>query len=35
VGGGIALCVRLVVISYKRRHWGRAAAVVAGEVAAG
>ena len=35
VGGGIALCVRLVVISYRRRHWSRAAAVVAGDVAAG
>jgi hypothetical protein len=27
VGGAIALCVRLVVISYKRRHWLRAAEV--------
>lgn len=28
VGGGLALCVRLMVISYKRRHWLRAAAVI-------
>lgn len=28
LGGGIALCVRLAVISYQRRHWRRAAAVV-------
>jgi hypothetical protein len=28
VGGTIALCVRLIVISYRRRHWLRAAAVV-------
>ena len=27
VGGGIALCARLIVISYKRRHWRRAAAI--------
>jgi uncharacterized membrane protein YccC len=29
VGGAIALSVEAVVISYKRRHWRRAAAVVA------
>jgi uncharacterized membrane protein YccC len=28
IGAAIALCVRLVVISYKRRHWKRAALVV-------
>lgn len=28
LGGSIALCVRLVVISYKRRHWIRAIAAV-------
>lgn len=28
LGGGIALCARVIVISYKRRHWLRAAAVV-------
>ena len=28
LGGAIALCVRLVVISYKRRHWIRAIAAV-------
>ena len=28
IGAGIALCVRLMVISYRRRHWRRAAAVV-------
>jgi len=27
LGGAIALCVRIAVISYKRRHWLRAAAV--------
>ena len=28
VGGAMALCSRLIVISYKRHHWRRAAAVV-------
>jgi uncharacterized membrane protein YccC len=28
LGGAIALCFRLVVISYRRRHWLRALAVV-------
>jgi hypothetical protein len=28
VGGAIALCVRLIVISYKRHHWLKAAAAV-------
>jgi hypothetical protein len=28
LGGAIALCVRLVVISYKRRHWLRAVAML-------
>ncbi len=28
LGGVIALCMRLVVISYRRRHWKRAAAVL-------
>jgi hypothetical protein len=28
LGGAIALCVRVMVISYRRRHWLRAAAVV-------
>lgn len=28
VGGAIALCVRLIVISYRRRHWLRATLVV-------
>ena len=28
IGAAIALCVRVVVISYKRRHWKRAALVV-------
>ncbi|MFZ0745370.1 MAG: FUSC family protein [Terracidiphilus sp.] len=28
VGGAIALCMRLVVISYKRRHWLRAVSVL-------
>jgi hypothetical protein len=28
VGGAIALCTRVIVISYRRRHWLRAAAVV-------
>jgi uncharacterized membrane protein YccC len=28
IGAGIALCVRLVVISYRRRHWRRAAAIL-------
>ncbi len=27
LGGGIALCARILVISFKRRHWLRAAAV--------
>lgn len=30
VGGAIALSVRLAVISYKRRHWSRAAATAGG-----
>lgn len=28
VGGGLALCTRVIVISYRRRHWLRAAAMV-------
>lgn len=28
IGAAISLCVRLVVISYRRRHWKRAAAMV-------
>jgi uncharacterized membrane protein YccC len=28
VGGVIALCTRIIVISYRRRHWLRAAAVM-------
>jgi hypothetical protein len=28
LGGAIALCVRLVVISYRRRHWVRAAVLI-------
>jgi uncharacterized membrane protein YccC len=28
IGAAIALCVRLIVISYNRRHWKRAALVV-------
>lgn len=28
IGAAISLCVRLVVISYRRRHWRRAAAMV-------
>jgi len=30
LGGAIALCTRVIVISYRRRHWVRAAAVVRG-----
>ena len=28
IGGAIALCTRVMVISYRRRHWARAAALV-------
>jgi uncharacterized membrane protein YccC len=34
LGGAIALCLRVVVISYRRRHWVRAVAAFRQAVAA-
>jgi uncharacterized membrane protein YccC len=33
LGGAIALCVRVTVISYRRRHWARAIAALRQAVA--